>query len=164
MKSDRAHLPALPVAEFMHPVSLGALALLAVNDHLLKGAGILPGWLTGKISDVAGVVFFPLLLTALLDTAIWAANRVVTALGFEPRLRSALTVPRLLAACALTAGSLAAIKLSDAGVAAYQGVTGAFGFTSHVIQDPTDLFALLFLIAPLWIGIRAARADGLSSA
>ena len=41
----------------MHPVALAAIAVLVVNDHVLKSA--YPGWLTGKLSDIAGLVFFP---------------------------------------------------------------------------------------------------------
>ena len=36
-----------------HPAFTGAVALLAVNDHVLKP--LVGGWLTGKLSDVAGV-------------------------------------------------------------------------------------------------------------
>lgn len=36
-----------------HPWFTGCVALLAINDHLLKG--LLPGWFTGKASDFAGV-------------------------------------------------------------------------------------------------------------
>ena len=41
---------------FGHPFFTGALAVLAVNDHLLKGRA--PGALTGKLSDFAGVFVF----------------------------------------------------------------------------------------------------------
>ncbi len=44
----------------VHPWSLLALALLALNDHWLKGMG--PGWLTGKQSDFAGLFYFPFLV------------------------------------------------------------------------------------------------------
>jgi len=47
----------------LHPVPLGAIVLLVVNDHVLKARG--PGFVTGKLSDVAGLVFFPLFLDAL---------------------------------------------------------------------------------------------------
>ncbi len=49
----------------LHPCALGALVLWALNDHLLKGNG--PGFLTGKLSDVAGLIFFPLLIAALIE-------------------------------------------------------------------------------------------------
>jgi hypothetical protein len=35
------------------PLWWGALALLLVNDNLLKGSGLAPAWLTGKLSDFA---------------------------------------------------------------------------------------------------------------
>ena len=37
-----------------------ALALLVLNDHLAKGAGVLSGWLTGKLSDFAFLIVAPL--------------------------------------------------------------------------------------------------------
>ena len=33
-----------------------SLGVLVANDHFLKGSGLLPGWLTGKLSDLAGLV------------------------------------------------------------------------------------------------------------
>ena len=43
------------------PVAVVSLVLLVLNDHLLKQAW--PGAVTGKLSDVAGLVVAPLLLT-----------------------------------------------------------------------------------------------------
>lgn len=51
----------------LHPVAVLGLAVLLVNDHVLKAA--VPGWWTGKLSDVAGLAFFPFLLVALADVA-----------------------------------------------------------------------------------------------
>lgn len=45
------------LAWLVHPVTVFATALLIVNDHLLKAA--YPGWVTGKLSDVAGLVMAP---------------------------------------------------------------------------------------------------------
>ena len=48
-----------------HPLFLGFVALLLVNDHWLKA--IHPGpWLTGKLSDVAWLVVAPVVLGAVL--------------------------------------------------------------------------------------------------
>lgn len=58
-----------------HPLPLAAVALLAANDHLLKGSGLLPGAITGKLSDVAGLFFFPLLLSALVRAGRGLAGR-----------------------------------------------------------------------------------------
>jgi predicted cation transporter len=50
-----------------HPVALLALVTLVVNDHLLKTAA--PGFLTGKLSDVAGLVVVPVLVAELVAVA-----------------------------------------------------------------------------------------------
>jgi hypothetical protein len=82
-----------PRAGLAHPAWWLALALLALNDHVLKGAGLLPAWLTGKLSDVAGLVVAPVLLAALLMLgavlALWS--------WWEERLERQDTVlPRVL--------------------------------------------------------------------
>gem|GEM_PF-2279230 len=50
----------------LHPVFVSALVLLVINDHWLKGAGMLPTWLTGKLSDFAGLIVAPIVLVCLL--------------------------------------------------------------------------------------------------
>ena len=47
-----------------HPATVIALLVLVVNDHVLKAA--YPGWVTGKLSDAAGLVLAPPLLAAVL--------------------------------------------------------------------------------------------------
>src|SRR5262245_59903430 len=83
-------------ADLAHPLPLAAVGLLTLNDHVLKGSGLLPGAVTGKISDFAGLFFFPLLLAAIargLSAAargrdiddrrsLAAASAIATALGF----------------------------------------------------------------------------------
>ena len=66
-EADRT--PALPSVAtpgdgLLHPVALVALAILIVNDRLLKDAW--PGPVTGKLSDVAGLVVAPLASGALI--------------------------------------------------------------------------------------------------
>jgi hypothetical protein len=46
-----------------HPALTGAVAVLAVNDHVLKAH--LPGWWTGKLSDLAGVFLVTVALSVL---------------------------------------------------------------------------------------------------
>jgi hypothetical protein len=55
-----------PSRALLHPTWLASLALLAVNDHVLKQGHVLPAWLTGKLSDAAGLFVAPALLAALL--------------------------------------------------------------------------------------------------
>lgn len=81
---------AFPVtlAWLIHPVTLASLILLLINDHLLKAA--YPGPLTGKLSDVAGLVLLPPVLATIVAAlavrlpAGWAAAGAMmsTAVGF----------------------------------------------------------------------------------
>ena len=54
----------------LSPSFLGAVGVLVLNDHVLKGYG--PGWLTGYLSDVAGLFFFPIFLQAILEVGLAA--------------------------------------------------------------------------------------------
>jgi hypothetical protein len=58
---------------------LGGLFVLLVNDHILKS--IFDNWLTGKLSDLAGLFIFPIFFSALIPKyrkhIYW-----ITALGF----------------------------------------------------------------------------------
>jgi hypothetical protein len=64
---------ARPGDGLLHPVFLAALALLIVNDQLLKLAW--PGVVTGKLSDAAGLVVAPLVLQAAWEIGEWRAGR-----------------------------------------------------------------------------------------
>ncbi|MSP16476.1 MAG: hypothetical protein EXR73_07695 [Myxococcales bacterium] len=142
--TDGAGRTALPLGEFVHPAPLLALVLLAVNDHLLKGSGLLPGALTGKLSDFAGVYFFPLLATAACDTLLWALARVTgQALDFS------LSRRKLAVAIAATAIGFTAVELSGTVASLYVDTLGRLGFPSAAMSDSTDLFALLMLV-PAW--------------
>lgn len=55
------------IALLGHPLFTGAVALLAVNDHLLKG--LPPGWFTGKASDFAGVFIVAVLAAVVIGHA-----------------------------------------------------------------------------------------------
>jgi len=57
----------------LHPVVLASIALLLVNDQVLKERW--PGVVTGKLSDVAGLVFAPLLLVAVAEVVASAGGR-----------------------------------------------------------------------------------------
>src|SRR5690349_13071723 len=63
-----------------HPGTLLALALLLLNDHVLKAA--YPGWWTGKLSDAAGLVLAPPLLALLAHRLPPWAALATTAAGF----------------------------------------------------------------------------------
>ncbi|MFO0695137.1 MAG: hypothetical protein U0230_16370 [Polyangiales bacterium] len=65
MAEARVVEPSAPAAGLFQPIPLVAIALLVLNDHVLKRA--MPGLLTGKLSDFAGLAFFPLVLEALAE-------------------------------------------------------------------------------------------------
>ncbi|WP_326552314.1 hypothetical protein [Micromonospora sp. NBC_01813] len=140
MSADRTGR-ALPVAVawLIHPVTLGALVLLVVNDHLLKAA--YPGVVTGKLSDVAGLVLLPPLLAT-----------VAAALA-----RSLQT--HLLAGAALLAAGTAytLVKAFPAGAAAASALWSAVLGPSLIRADLTDLLALPALGLAGWTYRRARR-------
>ncbi len=117
-----------PARALLSPLFLGALVTLALNDHVLKGAGVLPGWLTGKLSDVAGLVVLP----------------VVLAVVFRVRRTSGFVAAQL-----VSVAFLAGLKLSVEFSHAWTTVLGLFGLNARNTVDPTDLFAVVVLV-PLW--------------
>lgn len=128
-------------------MALAALAVLALNDHWLKGAGIAPGWLTGKLSDVAGLVFFPLLLTASLDCALLAIARLSGA-----RIDFSLRRWKLALAIASTGAAFAALKMIPGLAAAAEDAAATLGWSIRIAADPTDLLALPALAVAAALG------------
>ncbi|MEO7094830.1 MAG: hypothetical protein ABI175_16345 [Polyangiales bacterium] len=107
--------------DLLHPVALAALAVLIVNDRFLKAAW--PSWWTGKLSDVAGMMFFPLLLAAVVGRRHRRACIVVTMIAF------------------------ALVKLWPPATALCEHVLGLFnGGDVAIVRDPTDLVALPFAL------------------
>jgi hypothetical protein len=122
----RRDIELLPLRALLTPAWLGALAVLAVNDHFLKGSGLLPGVVTGKLSDFAGLFFAPALMGALL------------------MVRSR----RALVACHVAIGVVfSAIQLSADAAAGWSALMGLVGFPWTITRDPTDLIALPALFA-----------------
>ncbi len=102
-----------------------ALVVLVVNDHMLKAAW--PGFVTGKLSDVAGLILFP----ALLD----------------------LVIRRPGVSIAITGVGFTLVKTTAAGAwLASEAWTAVWG-PSKVLADPTDLLAL----PALWVAWWACR-------
>jgi len=117
-----------------HPLWWAALVVLILNDHLLKSS-IAAGWLTGKLSDIAGMIVAPVLLVALTGARSIAARGACFA---------AVTVP------------FAAIKLSPAAAHFLVSAAGALGLHWRIWSDWTDLMS--FAVLPLAWTISAARA------
>ena len=125
-------LPTEALAWLLHPITVGALALLLLNDHLLKAAW--PGVVTGKLSDFAGLALTPPAITAVLALLL-------------PRL----PVRKVAGTATLIVGiGFCLVKVTVLGAAwASAGWSWAAG-PSTVLRDPTDLLALPALSASWW--------------
>jgi len=141
----------------LHPVAVIALAVLLFNDHLFKEIG--PTWLSGKLSDLAGLVVAPLIGSVLLA----AATR---RLGQQVQSRWPLVLAVLATGC-----GFAAVKLLPPAADTYRLGLGylqwPFSAAASVpnlppirpvqmVADASDLLALPMLLVPLWIA-RGAR-------
>lgn len=114
-----------PARALLTPTWIAALALLVANDHWLKGAGLIPELLTGKLSDFAGMLVAPVLLAAVL--------------GVRSR--------RALLACHLAVAAVfAGIQLSPELAASWAALMGLVGFPWVITCDPWDLVALPALL------------------
>ena len=155
---ERVGENAMPVEEFAHPWPLLAMALLGVNDHLLKGSGWLPGWVTGKLSDFAGLFFFPLFITAAVDTLLYLAHRITG--GRTPGY--SLRMWKLYAAVIFTAILFVPLKLSDTWGTLYiraMHVLDVFNWFGgfQVTKDPTDIVAVAMFPLVILLGRRFVR-------
>ncbi|OGO18880.1 MAG: hypothetical protein A2Z14_10995 [Chloroflexi bacterium RBG_16_48_8] len=116
-----------------------SIGLLLVNDHVLKNCA--PSFLTGKLSDFAGLFFFPILLTALLGLLL------------EPLGFSCGCISRISFGMTLVCFSL--IKtIPMANYWTNQLLVALFRSPTEIMIDPTDLTAL----AVLWPASRLWRS------
>jgi hypothetical protein len=114
--------------EFFAPAPLGAVVLMALNDHVLKAR--FHNAATGKLSDLAACFFLPLLVAGVLGML------VPLRLGW-----------RLALGAVVTAAVFVALELSDIAGAVFALVTTTLGAPLGVhrvllTRDLTDLFAL----------------------
>ena len=124
---------------------LFCVAVLALNDHVLKQR--FPGFVTGKVSDFAGLFFFPLLLTDALTFALRSKARttlvgacIATAIVFT-------LVKTWFPAHALYCEGLGILQWPVRALAAVLR-DGAPRMPARVrmTMDPTDLVALVSIV------------------
>ena len=134
--------PILPFAarlhSLSHPISIVALIVLLLNDHLWRR--VAPSWLTGKIGDFAWLIFAPFLLAALLAWVWPKRNEFVgrlSIIGVGVIFGLAKTVP---AFHTLTIDVLEFLTR----------------WPNILRLDPTDLLALPALLIAGWIWERSA--------
>lgn len=124
--------PAPSLSRLLHPAFVAAVAVLLVNDHVLKAAAL--GLVTGKLSDIAGLVVLPVLVCALLGVAsrraVWAVHAAVGAV-------------------------FAGMQFVPAGPW-LDALSALVGVRLHHTADAADLVALAVLPAGVWIARRPA--------
>ncbi|GIJ77040.1 hypothetical protein SAMN05443287_101217 [Micromonospora phaseoli] len=147
----------------VHPVTVAATALLVLNDQVLKAA--YPGWLTGKLSDVAGLVMAPPLLAVVLALLLAGCGRL-------PVLRRTVRVAGpgsgRASADLLAAGSVflvgvgfTAVKATPEGAATASAAWSVVNGPSVILADGTDLLALPALGLAWWTWRSAAARPSL---
>lgn len=127
------------LAWLAHPVTLAALVVLLLNDHLLKAA--YPGPLTGKLSDVAGLVLAPPLVTTVVLSLARRMPAGPAATGSMVAVGAIFTIIKAIPAAA------------NAASAAWSIILGP----SLVRADRTDLFALPALAIAWHVWTRARQ-------
>ncbi len=132
-----------------HPISIAAIAVVLLNDHLLRHAW--PSWLTGKLSDFAWLIFAPFLLMAILAWIPLRSNRRDEIVGYGSIIGTGLifglakTLPEFHAFT---------IKILEA----------LTGWPNVLRIDSTDTLALPALLIAWWIWKQSAsRSIGLPS-
>ncbi len=146
----------------LHPLILAAIALMLLNDHVLKQH--FGGWVTGKLSDVAGLSYFPVWLYALCIClmpnrwlspqrrirVLWLGT-VATALAF-------IAIKTMAAATEVYCVALAALQWPIRAV--FEWISTATLpplIPVSAVTDPTDLLALPFVIVGIVLARRAHR-------
>ncbi|MEO6774614.1 MAG: hypothetical protein ABI467_16645 [Kofleriaceae bacterium] len=129
----------------MHPVTLAAVVLLLVNDWVLKPR-FRGSFVTGKLSDVAGLVFAPVVLSAAIGLMLWLGTRL--GLRVAPH-GAALTHRRLVLCCAATALGFAAVKLFPP---VGDVVAQLIGHGASFYPDWTDVLCTPCVLIAYWIG------------
>jgi hypothetical protein len=150
----------VPGGMLLHPIAVGALVTWLINDHVLKS--LTPGWITGKLSDVACLIVCPLLVVAAAElrwpALPWHRQRwiVLAALVLFGAIMSAIRVwpwaadgyRHGLGAAQWPVRALASLLL---------GMPAPTLRPVQLAMDPTDIATLPSLIVP-WVLVRRLRS------
>lgn len=119
-----------PKSALQHPLWWIMLILLVSNDFIFKYSQAFPNLISGKLSDFAGLMVFPLFVALLfprIGRKTWIAIHMATAALF------------------------AAIKLLPPVASLYIAGLNAVGLQGQVFFDKTDLIALPILLVSCYV-------------
>jgi hypothetical protein len=128
----------------LHPVALVAIAVWLVNEYWLHAA--YPNVVTDKLSALAGLVAFPLVIAALVGVGLPARY-----------------YPRVVDGCLIACGiGFALIKLWEPATDAGEWILRHMSPQSDGVieRDAADLLALPMLLVSRWCYRSARRRDG----
>ena len=128
-----------------HPITIGSVLLLVINDHVLRH--FWPSWWTGKLGDFAWLFFFPFITAALLA---WLLPK---------RVRANLEWVGGLAFSLVGVGFVCAKTLPGFRAGVLNLLESLFRFPMAISGDATDLVALLSLIPAVWLWKRSRAAS-----
>ncbi len=132
MASTRLH----PHRALVHPLWVGALVVLALNDHWWKYDDLLPAAVTGKLSDFAGLLVAPVLLAAIVGV----------------RRRAGLFAAHVAVGVVFTL-----IQVSRSFADAWSALMDLVAMPWVITSDPTDLVALPMLALGMHVYPRAMQ-------
>ncbi|PKO16956.1 MAG: hypothetical protein CVU39_06975 [Chloroflexi bacterium HGW-Chloroflexi-10] len=124
---------------FHHPAIIISILILLVNDHLLKHT--MPSWFTGKLSDFAGLFFFPFLLASGLFS-LFSPIHNKKKLSTKTWLLISFTISSVLFAAMKTIPIVNHLMVT--------GLSMLINTPVQIILDPGDLIALVSFI-PGWL-------------
>jgi len=168
--NDRRSAVARSVRALARPWTLLLVVLLLVNDHGLRQPWLrasVPGWVTGKLGDVAWLGFAPLVVAvplALLSAALPQRRRP------SPRskaLEAWLPHAPILLAIALVGVAFGVVNASPAAGTWFGGAFRAvFRWQPLMVSDATDLLTLpaLWIAWRLWTTTRVPEGAALAPA
>lgn len=116
-----------------HPATWISIAVLLINDHILKNLS--PSFLTGKLSDFAGLFFFPFIVALGLSLAL---------ASFKLSTRDVGIIAFVTVAVCFTL-----IKTNPFINSLATQITALFGIPSRFALDPTDVIAVSIML-PAW--------------
>lgn len=142
-----------------HPVAVAALVMLFVNDQLLKER--FANAVTGKLSDIAGLVLAPIVLVSVLELC----SRRTTGVALMVACTALTVVAFALVQLWWPAGELYERVFGllrwplDATAALISGGAHSNSGRVQLWRDATDLLALPACVVPVWLAVRRAGSQ-----